>query len=154
MLHGKFPYENLWENAHKISLPELSFESEVLELNEPVRQMDQYVLSVGNIIFLETNKKDTFTIFHKKIDDLILVDSGIPKDTLGLLSKTKKMAFYALEKIKKHKPDFDLSHSHVSDFKEHKHLISYKEQQYFYGALKNYEITKMHFRNFKMKHSI
>ena len=70
--------------------------------------MDQYTIGIGNILHINMSQDFDYTVIGKSLDGLIIGESGIPKDTVGLLVQKKNMAKKAIDVIKQHEPDFNL----------------------------------------------
>ena len=79
-------------SSHSIDasfIAKLSYEAEVLEFNGPGGLMDQYSISLGNTVFLNTITGDHISI-SQPINSLIIGESGVPKETLEVLSQLGK----------------------------------------------------------------
>jgi galactokinase len=76
-----------------------AYEAEVVEHNSPGGRMDQYTIAIGDIIFLETGDSAKFRKIESSLSGLVIGESGIPKNTMGLLGDLKSKA---LASIKNH----------------------------------------------------
>ncbi|RMB63911.1 galactokinase [Dokdonia sinensis] len=121
---------------------QLAYEAEVLETGGSGGKMDQYTSAIGNIIYLETDGDGTFTPFDIAMSGLIIAQSGIPKDTEGLLGDLKGKQISALEKAKTLQPNFDKKTATLEDYKLFKASFSAEERPFLYAAIENHQITQ------------
>ncbi len=120
----------------------VAYEAEVLEHNSPGGKMDQYSIGIGNIIFIETGDHFSYQIIGDEMEGLILGESGILKDTLGLLSSIKTNALEAIKIISDKVPEFIIETATLKDFENYSHLLSETLKPYFYAAIQNHLITQ------------
>jgi len=104
--------------------------------------MDQYTIGIGNIIFIETGDRFNYIQIENELDGLVLGESGISKDTLGLLGSVKNNALKAIKIIKKKHPSFKIETATLNDYKEFTPLLSKELKPFFYAAIQNHLITK------------
>ncbi|MFK5879143.1 MAG: galactokinase family protein [Flavobacteriaceae bacterium] len=126
-------------------IAKICYTAEVLEFNGPGGLMDQYSISLGNTIFLDTVTGNHTTISNE-VASLIIGESGVPKETLEILRHLGDYAKKAIRQVKEKFPEFDISKSTLSDYNKYADLVDEKLQPIFYAALKNYEITKEAFK--------
>lgn len=120
----------------------IAYEAEVLERNSPGGKMDQYSISLGHIIYLETSEITVYKTFERTLPGLIIGESGIAKDTLGLLADRRSLAIEAIDFLKKKHGNFDIStiNEYSLDLfitELPKHL-----QPFFNAAVRNHLITQ------------
>ena len=132
--------------AGKKNIPDLisqiAYEAEVLEHKESGGKMDQYSIGIGNILHINMSQDFDYTVIGKSLDGLIIGESGIPKDTVGLLVQKKNMAKKAIDVIKQHEPDFNLKTITLEQYDNYTEYLSEDLQVYFHAAVKNHSITK------------
>lgn len=126
----------------------LAYSSEVLEYNEPGGLMDQYTISLGKTVFLDTVSGD-YTRINKNISSLIVGESGVPKKTLSILKKLRGYAQDSISSVQKYKSDFEIRNASIEDYKTYEKYVPDDLRPIFYAALKNYTITKDAFDEFK-----
>ena len=126
-------------------IAKICYKAEVLEFNGPGGLMDQYSISLGNTIFLDTVTGEHTTI-NNEVQSLIIGESGVPKETLEVLSQLGNYAKTAIKQVKEKFPEFDISKSTMKDYDRYSYLVDENLQPIFYAALKNYEITKEAFK--------
>lgn len=122
-------------------IAKLAYRTEVLEYNEPGGLMDQYTISLGNLLFINTVNGE-YEKIDKKINSLIVGESGIPKQTLGILKNLRSFATNAITSVQSKVSDFKIENSTLSDYDQYKHIVVEELRPIFYAALKNYAITK------------
>ncbi|MEM7187634.1 MAG: galactokinase family protein, partial [Bacteroidota bacterium] len=103
---------------HPISqdlIARIAYEAEVVEHNSPGGNMDQYSVSVGGVLHIQTGDEFSFEKLHTELPNLVLGVSGIPKQTIGLLGDLRGKATTAISAIKKSDPSFNLTTAVVTD---------------------------------------
>lgn len=129
------------DTISQVYIGRLAYEAEVLEYNSPGGLMDQYTISLGNLVYLNTVTGD-----HKKINknlrSFIIGESGIPKKTLGVLSQLRGMALDAIAEVSKKTGSFKIENAIMEDYYIYEKHVSKNLRPIFYAAIKNYEITK------------
>ncbi len=130
-------------------MAQIAYEAEVLEQGSPGGKMDQYSIGIGDIIYLETGEHTKFQIVGNALEGLVVGESGIPKDTLGLLGNRKSLALEAIHFLSKRFPDFDLSEITKNDYKAFESVLHKEHVPYFYAAVHNHIITKKALGEFK-----
>jgi len=123
-------------------IAKIAYEAEVTEQQSPGGRMDQYTIAIGGIIFLETNDKASYKKIEAELEGLIIGESGIPKNTIGLLSDLKSKAIRSIEMIKKNVAGYQIEAAKLSDVDAYAHLLPEELIPFFYAAVKNYTITK------------
>jgi galactokinase len=119
----------------------LAFKAEVLHYNAPGGIMDQYSISIGNLLFLNT-VNGNHSIINNTVQTLIVGESGVPKETLDILPNLKGYALEAISTVQEKVEDFKIENATMEDYQLYKEYVSDKLRPIFYGAIKNYEITK------------
>ena len=123
-------------------IAQLAYEAEVLEHYGPGGRMDEYTIAIGNIIYIDTSKDSDYKTIGTSLDGLILAESGVPKETIGLLSHVKTNAFKSIDFIKKKHPKFDIRTATLVDYERHADEIQNELKPYFYATIKNHLITQ------------
>lgn len=120
----------------------IAYEAEVIEHNSPGGRMDQYSIALGDIIFLETDEAAKYQKIGTQLEGLVIGESGIPKNTVGLLGELRGKALRSIEIVQQEVPDFDLQSAVLSDVEKYSHLLSEELAPFFYAAIKNHMITQ------------
>ncbi|WP_298513102.1 galactokinase family protein [uncultured Kordia sp.] len=123
-------------------IAQIAYEAEVVEQKSSGGKMDQYSISLGNIIYLETDESLAYQTIPKKLPGLIIGESGIPKDTLGTLKELKTNAILSIEKVKEFEGNFDIRKVKKNDIETYENYLIPELQPYFRAAILNYLITK------------
>lgn len=123
-------------------IAQIAYEAEVVEQKSSGGKMDQYSISLGNIIYLETDESSAYETIPKKLPGLIIGESGIPKDTLGTLKELKENALLSIEKVKEFEGNFDIRSIKKNDLKAYENYLTADLQPYFRAAVLNYLITR------------
>ena len=130
--HKQFPVEKI---AH------WSYTAEVLEFNEPGGLMDQYTIALGGLLYIDT-RSGNYQRLDAVWDSIVVVDSGIEKNTLNMLATAKTSALEALALVKKNHPNFQLEKATLADYEETVNELPKQLQSYWYAALHNHHITQ------------
>lgn len=126
-------------------IAKLAYTAEVLEFNAPGGLMDQYTISLGDTIFLNTISGDAIKI-NNEVKSLIIGESGVPKETLGVLSQLGNFAKTSIKQVQKTNPSFDISKSEEEDYEKYEQYVEPKLRPIFKAAISNYLITKKAFK--------
>ena len=132
-------------SSHKVTnelIARIAYEAEVLEHNSPGGRMDQYTIALGDIIFLETDDSSRYEKIGNELEGLIIGESGIPKNTVGLLGDLRGKAQNSIDVVQKHFPDFDIHTAKVTDIEQYESVLSEDLIPYFYAAIQNHCITQ------------
>lgn len=122
-------------------ISQITFEAEVLEHNSPGGKMDQFSIGLGNIIYLETGNDFSYKVIKKPLQGLIMAESGVPKDTLGLLQKLKTNSWLAINKVKEKIPSFNVRTASLENLEDYYQHINLELQPYLNAAIGNYQTT-------------
>jgi len=126
---------------NSIRLAKLAYETEVIERNSSGGKMDQFTISLGNLIYLNT-EDDSHVLFSKSMENLIVGVSGIDKDTFGVLALLKTKALEAINQVKATIKDFEIKNSQIEDLEKYLTLVDLDLKPYLSAGIKNYFITK------------
>ena len=123
-------------------ISQLAYEAEVLEHNSPGGKMDQYTIGIGNIVFIETGENFNYELIGNSIDGMVLGESGVAKDTIGLLGSCKSNAIKALKIIQDKEASFVLEKASIKDYENYKTLLPDALKPFFYSVIQNHTITQ------------
>lgn len=118
-----------------------AYETEVLEFNQPGGLMDQYTISIGNILHIDTRPPTAVQVLGNRLNGLIVAESGIPKSTLGTLGSLREMAQKSISIIKASHPDFNLQTADLTSAQTLKNQLPADLQAVFTAAIENHQIT-------------
>lgn len=123
-------------------LSKIAYEAEVEFHGSPGGKMDQYSIGLGNIIYLETGNRVAYEIFEKDLPGLIVAESGIPKETTGVLGELKEKALLAINKVREKVPGFDVKKITVGEYKNYANYVPDDLRVYLEAAVLNHDITQ------------
>ena len=123
-------------------IAQCAYEAEVIEQDSPGGKMDQYTIALGGTIFLETKENGAIKRLSNHIGGLVIGESGIPKDTTGLLGHCRSKTQEAVSYVKQQLPDFALALAQAHELPELLSYIPTELHPYFEAAVKNHEITQ------------
>ena len=101
-----------------------AYEAEVVEHNSPGGRMDQYTIAIGDIIFLETGDSAKFRKIESSLSGLVIGESGIPKNTMGLLGDLKSKALASIKAVQEYDSDFNLHSALLEDVDKYSDILS------------------------------
>tara|TARA_R110002073_G_scaffold40547_5_gene114937 strand:+ start:27478 stop:28578 length:1101 start_codon:yes stop_codon:yes gene_type:complete len=130
-------------------ISQIAYEAEVLEQGSPGGKMDQYSIGLGNILYLETGDHFYFESIDIPLKGLIIGESGIPKETLGLLKELKDKTWLAINGVKNQIKDFDIKKATETDLNNYLIHLPDHLHPYLSAAILNHEITKKALVEFK-----
>lgn len=120
----------------------VAFEAEVTAQNSPGGKMDQYTSAIGDMIYLETDTESKHQKIETSLEGLIIGESGISKDTVGVLGDIKGKSLEAIATIQKEIPEFELPAATLDSYEKYKSLVPIDLQPFFYAAIQNHLITQ------------
>jgi len=132
-------------------ISQIAYESEVLEQGAPGGKMDQYSIGLGNIVYIETGDDFSYQVINTPLSGVIIGESGIPKETVGLLGELREKSWSAILSVKKDIKDFDIKHAKKEDLKKYLNYVPDDLQSYLYAAIVNHDITQKAFLEFTKK---
>ncbi len=122
-------------------LAKLAYETEVLERNSSGGMMDQFTISYGGLIYLDTEAAKVHTL-SANLGTMIVGVSGAPKDTFGTLADLKGNAWNAIHQVEKLYPDFKIKEANLEDIDTYKPWITNEFQAVFEAAIGNHMLTQ------------
>jgi galactokinase len=81
--------------------------AEVVEFGEPGGMMDHYTSAVGGLLFIDCREPITVERLPAQLDGFVLGDSLQPKDTTGVLGKSRSAVEAGLAVLRDGIPEFD-----------------------------------------------
>lgn len=81
--------------------------AEVVEFGEPGGMMDHYTSAVGGLLFIDCREPITVERLPARLEGLVLGDSRQPKDTTGVLGRSRRAVEAGLAVLRERIPDFD-----------------------------------------------
>lgn len=130
-------------------LSRIAYEAEVIYHGNPGGKMDQYSIGMGNIIYLETGDELSYELFDKPIAGLIVAESGIPKQTTGVLGELETKARRGINEVKEKCSEFELEKATEEDIPKYLEYISEDSKIYFSAAIINHSITQKALQEFR-----
>ncbi len=132
-------------------LARAAFTAEVKEHGEPGGLMDQFTISKGNVIHIQTYGNYKIEFLTKELDGLIVGDSKVEKKTLQVLAGTKEKVFGAMEILKRKNPGIQLSHITPESMMQYLKELPDTISGYFKAAVLNHFVTKQALFEFRKK---
>jgi len=119
----------------------LAYEVEVVEQNTSGGKMDQYTISLGNSIYMNT-ETDAVETLPYALDGMIIGDSGEEKNTLGTLAYLKQSALQSIAQVQQQFPSFHIPTFEGQDLSRYAAAVEEAMVPIFEAAVFNYKITQ------------
>ena len=129
-------------------LSKIAHDAEVTFHGAPGGKMDQYSIGLGNVMYMETGKNTYYELFYEQLPGLIVAESGIPKDTTGVLGELKEKALLAIHKVKQELPSFEIGMAKSNDLPKLVNYVSDDLQIFLKAAVLNHDITQRALQEF------
>ncbi|RMH64379.1 MAG: GHMP kinase [Calditrichaeota bacterium] len=128
------------DDAHFVA--RMAWLAEVTEFNEPGGMMDPYASALGGVQLLRFHPRVKSVALRLPPGRFILIDSGEPKDTLGLLARVRQGVREAVRQMKGFYPDFDLFTTPLEKVRAFWDRLPDNGTALLQGALMNRDITQ------------
>jgi galactokinase len=119
----------------------LAYETEVIEQGSSGGKMDQFTVSVGETIYLNTHTDEVLDFMNLNLKMVVGV-SGLNKDTFGTLAHLKTNAIKSIEQVKIKNSDFDIKTSDLNELNKNLAHVEPSYKPFFYAAVCNHDITQ------------
>lgn len=117
-------------------------EAEVGFFGDPGGLMDHYSIAIEELRVIYPDSRSTEVLPRPKQLPLILVESGIAKQTVGVLSKAKEKALEALAHVQKITPELTYHNAQMRDILAYKSHLNTELFSYWQASIANHQITK------------
>ena len=124
-----------------LQIAKWAVETEVKFFKQQGGIMDQYTIAIGGLLAIDTSEK-TYQKLDGNLGSLLVIDSGIPKNTQGVLKDAKLNAQNAIKIVQEIKRDYNLLNAVESDYIKFKDELPFELQPYWKATIYNYMITK------------
>lgn len=128
-----------------------TYEAEVLEYNEPGGLMDQYTISLGKVLLIDTRQPVRFETLSNSLKGLVIGESGIPKETLGVLSELRAKALESIDWVQIAFPGFSIQNCTIKEADKFVKAVPDDLKSYFLAAVENHHITRLAIDEFKKR---
>lgn len=117
-------------------------EAEVDFFGDPGGLMDHYSIALEELRVIYPDSRSTEVLPRLKQLPLILVESGIAKQTVGVLSKAKEKALEALARVQTITPELTYHNAQMRDILAYKSRLDTELYSYWQASIANHQITK------------
>lgn len=117
-------------------------EAEVDFFGDPGGLMDHYSIALEELRVIYPDSRSTEVLPRPKQLPLILVESGIAKQTVGVLSKAKEKALEALAHVQTITPELTYHNAQMRDILAYKSRLDTELYSYWQASIANHQITK------------
>lgn len=122
-------------------IAEIAYRSEVIEQGGSGGKMDQYSIAIGNTIFLETGSRFSYKKINSGFSSFIIANSGIEKNTDGVLKELRNKATDAIGKVQKFNSKFDILKCKNENVEDYSKILDNESFVYFKAAVENHHVT-------------
>lgn len=120
---------------------ELAFQAEVAEFEEPGGKMDHYTSASGGVVSLHFGEKLRLKRHPNQLEEFVLADSLIKKNTIDTLGYIKKHVLSGLDRIQGRMKHFTLSSALGAREREEIEKLPEVEKRLLKGTLMTRDIT-------------
>jgi len=120
----------------------VAYEAEVVAQNAPGGKMDQYTSAIGDMIYLETDSQSKCRKIDTPLEGLIIGESGVSKNTVGVLGDIKGKSLKAIAMVQKEVSSFKLPLATLDSYETYKTILPIALQPFLYAAIQNHLITQ------------
>jgi len=124
-----------------IEIGMLAYQAEVLEHGEPGGMMDQYTISLGQVIYIDTQTYAVQTL-RDSLEGLILSNSMVPKEILEVHGRIRPTIERAVSILIQNDPEFKLSEVRIEDLSDYYSLLPEAVIPIFYATVTNHMFTR------------
>lgn len=118
----------------------LAYEAEVLEFDSPGGLMDQYTIALGGLLKLDT-RTGAAERGPNILNTMVIGESGIGKQTLGVLAEKRKGALDGVAWMTRRLRDFSLDTTPMADVLPFASEMDSTLRNYLLAAMENRDIT-------------
>ncbi|MEN6546466.1 MAG: galactokinase family protein [Armatimonadia bacterium] len=93
-------------------------EAEVVEFDEPGGMMDHYTSALGGLLHIDCREPITVSRLAAELDGFVLGDTGVPKNTTGVLRASRDDTWAGIAILRERIPDFDLRKTSLAQAEE------------------------------------
>jgi galactokinase len=122
-------------------IAEWGFQAEVAEFHEPGGKMDHYASSLGGIVDIHFESRLKVTRFKNPLQEFVLADSLIRKDTTGTLGYIKSHVLQGVSEIRKRIKNFGLLNKIGANEREEIAKLPQDIKRLLQGTLMTRDIT-------------
>ncbi len=123
------------------TIAEWAFQAEVAEFNEPGGKMDHYASSLGGIVNIQFGDRLKVTRFKNPLQEFVLADSLIRKDTTGTLGFIKSHVLQGVSEIRTRIKGFNLSDKIGEDERDEIEKLAPDVKRLLKGTLLTRDLT-------------
>jgi galactokinase len=123
------------------TIAEWAFQAEVAEFDEPGGKMDHYASSLGGIVDIHFEDRLKVTRFKNPLQEFVLADSLIRKDTTGTLGFIKSHVLQGVSEIQTRIKSFSLSNKIGEDERDELAKLPQDVKRLLQGTLLTRDIT-------------
>jgi galactokinase len=116
--------------------------AEVLEFGEPGGMMDQCAAAYGGVTAIDFKPEFDVEPLDVELGELVLGDSGEPKDTKGILSRVKDSVLDAVQLLRRRDPRFSLARAAAGSFSLTGSGLTPSQVKVLDGTIRNRDITR------------
>lgn len=97
----------------------LGYEAEVKEFREPGGMMDHYTSALGGLLYIDCKEPITATRLPARLEGFVIGDTGVPKDTTGILRRSREATNAGMAILGERIAGFDLKTTPLEQAREH-----------------------------------
>ena len=119
----------------------LAYLAEVEEFGGPGGMMDQYATAVGGVLYIDFVEPVKVVKMKNQLGTFVLGDSGEPKDTKLILSRSRDGVLSAIEAMKKEDREFNLKTVSYVSLQMYSQFVTNSQFELLTSAILNRDMT-------------
>ena len=129
------------KEINDVQIGRWAYESESSFFNQPGGIMDQYTIAQKGLLYINTQTTNTERL-NPNIGSLVIAESGLAKQTLGVLQKARSYSQLAIAAVLDKVPQFDIHSANKSEYEEYLPLVPAVYRDHWYAAIFNHLLTQ------------
>ena len=129
------------QEINDVQIGKWAYESESSFFNQPGGIMDQYTIAQKGLLYINTQTTHTERL-NPNIGSLVIAESGLAKQTLGVLQKARSYSQSAIAAVLDKVPQFDIYSANESEYEEYLPLVPEVYRDHWYAAIFNHLLTQ------------
>ena len=129
------------KEINDVQIGRWAYESESSFFNQPGGIMDQYTIAQKGLLYINTQTTNTERL-NPNIGSLVIAESGLAKQTLGVLQKARSYSQLAIAAVLDKVPQFDIHSANKSEYEEYLPLVPAVYRDHWHAAIFNHLLTQ------------
>jgi galactokinase len=129
------------QEINDVQIGKWAYESESSFFNQPGGIMDQYTIAQKGLLYINTQTTHTERL-NPNIGSLVIAESGLAKQTLGVLQKARSYSQSAIAAVKQKISNFNVHEASESEYEEYLQFVPEVYRDHWYATVFNHLLTQ------------